>query len=62
MGIGVTLSTSLFGIALVIAGLVIAVRKVEEQLKQMSGTFKNIDEKLSKIVKHLERIDETDEN
>ena len=60
MEIGITMS--LFGIALIIFGLVIAVRKVEEQLKQMSGTFKNIDEKLSKIVKHLERIDETDEN
>ena len=60
MEIGITMS--LFGITLVICGLVIAVRKVEQQLKQMSGTFKNIDEKLSKIVKHLEQIDKTNKN
>ena len=60
MEIGITLA--LFGIILIISGAVIEIRKVEQQLKQMSGTFKNIDEKLSKIVKHLEQIDETNEN
>ena len=60
MEIGIALV--LFGISLIMFGAVIAIHKVEQQLKQMSGTFKNIDEKLSKIVKHLEQIDETNEN
>ena len=59
MEIGITVS--LFGIALMILAVLLAIRRVAQQLEQMSGTFKDIDKSLSKIVKYLEQIDEKNE-
>ncbi len=54
----VGINLSLFCIGLIIFGVLLGIRNVEKRLKQMSGTFQNIDENLSKIVKHFERIDD----
>ena len=43
-----------------LAGVVTEIRKVNRQLDEITIAFKNIDESLSKIEKHLERIDDKD--